>query len=166
MSPASDPPRLEPPGESNLRSLANIGQLESIAASAETLSRYFKNAKRLLRDAAQKNVSIETRCIAAYTAAHLLSLGALHVRGYGPGRKSGHRAIVFQTLAPAVGADNSVMRPLGTYHRKRNRAEYDGWNHFGEPDLSDLTRLCASIWTLTRRWLEAHNPDLLAAMKP
>ena len=154
------------PGESNLRNLANIGQIESVPSHPEIFSRYFANAKRLLSDAGQQNISLETRCIAAYTAAHFLSLGALYIRGYAPGRKRGHRAIVFQTLAPAIGADHFVMAPLGAYHRKRNKLEYDGWNDFGETDLADLRNLCASVWTLTRRWLVVHNPDYLAAMKP
>jgi len=161
MDLASIPLALEHTGETNLRNLANIGQIERIEPNAEMFSRYFVSAKRLLRDSSQSNVSIETRCIAAYTAAHQLCLAALYMRGFAPGRKLGHRAIVFQTLAPAVGADHTVMQPLGNYHRKRNRAEYNGWNEFDEADLTDLTRLCACVWSLTRKWLELYEPRFL-----
>lgn len=94
-------------GESNLRNLVAIGHLEAVAVEADLLVKWVMNATRLLSDARQSGVSIQTRCIAAYTAAHMLSLAALHVRGYAPSKTHGHRAIVFQTLAPVIGADPS-----------------------------------------------------------
>jgi hypothetical protein len=147
-------------GEGNLQNLAEIGQLDRVEPRAETIGRLRDNAKRLLTDAAVEAISIETRCIAAYTAAHLLSLAALHLRGYAPSKNHGHRAIVFQTLQSAVGADPAIIIPLSSFHQKRNRAEYEGLNEFSTADLEQLKKLCGQVWAKCLAWLNAFRPDL------
>jgi hypothetical protein len=148
-------------GEESLQRLAAIGQLRRITADPAFVLRLLGNSRRLLKDAQQEAVSIETRCIAAYSAAHLLSLAALHARGFEPIPSRGHRTLVFQTLAPAIGAQHTLLVPLAEFHKKRNEVEYRGANAFRLEDVTHLIRLCGMVWSLCRSWLQANRPDFL-----
>jgi hypothetical protein len=68
------------------------------------------SGKARLTDAANEDLSIESRFDLAYNAAHALALAALRRMGY----RSSNRHLVFQTLPHTAGVPASVWRVLST----------------------------------------------------
>ena len=79
-------------------------------------------ARSHLADAQLKEVSLNGRFAAVYSASHAAALAALRWHGY----RSEHRFTVFQCLAHTVQWEAARWRALDLAHQKRNRAEYEG----------------------------------------
>lgn len=87
-----------------------------------------------LKDAANVNLSLDSRFDLAYNAAHALSLAALRWHGY----RSGNRYIVFQVLQHTLGLGPDTWRVLAKAHDLRNASEYVGRFDVDERLVTDL----------------------------
>ena len=106
--------------------------LERLAGPGKSLSveapdaKEFEGLKRAglarLRDASNRQNSLEGRFDLAYNAAHALSLAALRWHGY----RSENRYLVFQSLTHTLALEAAQWRVLDQAHNKRNLAEYEG----------------------------------------
>lgn len=144
-----------------LANLVKIGQLKTEATSRDELAGYLNHAAQCLKDAAVPEVSASGRFEFAYTAAHALALAALRANGLRPDRGTGHRAIVFQSLAHTIGAPEDLWSVLSRYHTKRNKSEYSQWAEITAVEATDLLQLAGVLETRVRDWLRAHHPKLL-----
>lgn len=126
--------------------LENLRDLKPEAPDAGELLRLIQVARSRLRDAAQPDLSIESRFSLAYGAAHAVSLAALRRLGY----RTDKRYLVFQLLPQTLGLDASVWRVLDRAHEKRNLLEYEGMTDI-EPQLVADTLVAAgqvlAAWT-------------------
>ncbi len=109
-----------------------------------------RSASARLGDAANANLSLESRFDLAYNAAHALCLAALRRHGY----RSANRYIVFQLLPHTLGLGPEVWRVLAKCHDIRNRAEYEGDLELSERLVTDLLDACSAV---------AHSLDALAS---
>lgn len=96
-----------------------------------------------LKDAANDQLSLESRFDLAYNAAHALCLAALRRRGYRPA----NRYIVFQLLPHTLGLGPDVWRVLAKCHDVRNLGEYEGDLSVDERLLADLVAACRKVAT-------------------
>lgn len=103
---------------------------------AKEFSGLQRSALARLKDARNKELSVEGRFDLAYNAAHALCLAALRWHGY----RSGNRFIVFQLLPNTLGLGPDVWRVLSKCHEIRNLGEYEG-------DLSVDERIVADLIT-------------------
>lgn len=87
-----------------------------------------------LRDATNKELSLEGRFDLAYNAAHALCLAALRWHGY----RAANRYIVFQVLPHTLGLGAEVWRVLAKCHELRNLGEYEGDLNIDDRLLADL----------------------------
>lgn len=94
-----------------------------------------------LKDAQNREVSLEGRFDLAYNAGHALCLAALRYRGYRPS----NRYIVFQTLPHTLGLGPQVWRVLAKCHEIRNLGEYEGDLDIDERILGDLIGACKAV---------------------
>ena len=84
-----------------------------MAAEIEGLQR---SGEARLSDAANVDLSLESRFDLAYNAAHALALAALRRFGY----RSANRYIVFPALAHTLGLPPAIWRVLAKGHESRN----------------------------------------------
>ena len=100
-----------------------------------------RSANARLKDALNKNLSLESRFDLAYNAAHALCLAALRSHGY----SASNRNIVFQHLPHTLGLGPEVCRELSKCHDIRNLGEYEGDLNVDERIVTDLTAACQLV---------------------
>lgn len=124
-----------------LDNLVKIRQLAAEPRNETEIRRLLRMAQTHLADAQQTSVSVEGRYLSAYAAGHSAGLAALRHHGY----RSENRYIVFQSLTHTLGWPAERWRLLDAAHRARNLAEYEG---FMEVELSQVTELTRVVATL------------------
>ena len=94
-----------------------------------------------LKDAYYATLSLESRFVLGYNAAHALSLAALRWHGY----RSSNRYIVFQLLSHTLGLGPEVWRVLAKCHDIRNLGEYEGDLNVDDRIVADLLTACKTV---------------------
>jgi hypothetical protein len=94
-------------------------------------------------------VSVEGRYLSAYAAGHSAGLAALRHHGY----RSENRYIVFQSLTHTLGWPAERWRLLDAAHRARNLAEYEGFMEVELSQVTELTRVVATLLEDAQRML-------------
>lgn len=129
---------------SPLEALAGPGRpLKPEPPDPREFANFLRSATVHLRDAANPDLSLESRFLLTYNAAHALCLAALRYRGYRPSS----RFIVFQVLPHTLGLGPEVWRVIAKAHEVRNVSEYEGESRVNErlaADLLDATRKVAA----------------------
>lgn len=125
--------------------------LERLAGPGKSLSaeppdaREFEGLKRAglarLKDAGNRQNSLEGRFDLAYNAAHALCLAALRYRGF----RGANRFIVFQVLPHTLELGPEVWRVLAKGHEIRNLGEYEGDLNIDERIVTDLIAACSEV---------------------
>jgi hypothetical protein len=117
-----------------LDNLVRIDKLKRERCTAREFRGLVGSAEARLSDAANTELTLDSRFDLAYNAAHALALAALRYRGY----RSNDRYIVFQVLPHTIGMATAVVRVFATCHNRRNRVEYEGMIDINETLVSDL----------------------------
>jgi hypothetical protein len=117
-----------------LEHLVRIGQLKREPPRAAEVEGLIRSGAARLHDAANSDLSLESRFDLAYNAAHALALAALRLRGY----RSENRFLAFQTLPHTLSIATAVWRVLAKGHETRNLAEYEGAVEIDEHLVDDL----------------------------
>ena len=125
--------------------------LERLAGPGKSLSAEppdageFQGLKRAglarLKDAGNRQNSLEGRFDLVYNAAHALCLAALRYRGF----RAGNRYIVFQVLPHTLELGPEVWRVLAKGHEIRNLGEYEGDLNIDERIVADLIAACSEV---------------------
>jgi hypothetical protein len=125
--------------------------LERLAGPGKSLSAEppdpgeFEGLKRAglarLKDAANRQNSLEGRFDLAYNAAHALCLAALRYRGF----RAAKRYVVFQVLPHTLELGPEVWRVLAKGHEIRNLGEYEGDLNIDERVVADLIAACSEV---------------------
>jgi hypothetical protein len=120
-----------------LERLVATGLLEREAAIRGEFEGLIREAGMLLRDAHNKDLSLESRFHLAYSAAHSIALAALRWHGYRP---RNNRQVVFQALAHTMNTPAATWRMLARSHAERNKQEYEGAGEITEALFRDLLK--------------------------
>ncbi len=108
-------------------------------------AREFEGLKRAglarLKDADNRENSLEGRFDLVYNAAHALCLAALRYHGFRPA----NRYVVFQALPHTLALGPEVWRVLAKGHEIRNRGEYEGDLSIDERLITDLIAACSQV---------------------
>ncbi len=100
-----------------------------------------------LHDAANTELSLESRFDLAYNAAHALCLAALRSHGF----RAKHRYIVFQVVPHTLGLGPEVWRILAKAHDTRNLGEYEGDLNVDERLVTDLVVAAQTVATAVQQ---------------
>ena len=100
-----------------------------------------RSAQGRLRDAARKDLTLDSRFDLAYGAAHALCLAALRRRGY----RATQRYIVFQALPHTLELGPEVWRVLSRCHELRNLAEYEVESQATDELVEELISICQRL---------------------
>ena len=129
-----------------LENLVKIGQLKREPPAAGEIEGLRRSGEARLSDAANPDLSLESRFDLAYNAAHALALAALRRLGY----RSPNRYLVFQTLAHTLGLPPTTWRVLAKGHESRNLAEYEGLLSVDERLVDDMIAAATTVLTALR----------------
>ena len=130
--------------------LERLKDLAAETPDAKEFAGLRKGGLARLKDAANKDNSLESRFDLAYNAAHSLCLAALRYRGYRPK----NRYIVFQVLPHTLDLGAEVWRVLAKCHDLRNKGAYEGDLDVDDRILADLLAACGTV----AKALEALKP--------
>ena len=147
----------------SLGNLVRIGQLNAHVSNAEEVERMLAAARRNIADSKATTISDETRYDAAYKAIMQCAMLGLYANGYRPSTSTpGHHQTMIQSLELSMGVPSAVWRVLDALRRKRNLNDYSG--DLIEPaSLRECVQQAQALLDVTRSWLQANRPDLLAA---
>jgi len=129
-----------------LENLVKIGQLKREPPAAGEVEGLQRSGEARLSDAANPDLSLESRFDLAYNAAHALALAALRRLGY----RSANRYLVFQTLSHTLGLPPATWRVLAKGHESRNLAEYEGLLSVDERLVDDMVAAATTVLTALR----------------
>ena len=146
----------------SLENLLKINQLQRHTATAQEVQRLLAAANRNLADSGVNGLSDETRFDAAYKAIMQCAMVGLYAQGYRPSTGApGHHQTMIQSLELSMGVPPAVWRVLDALRRKRNLNDYSG--DLIEPaSLRECVEQAQALLDVTRSWLQANRPDLLA----
>ncbi len=117
------------------------GPLKAEPPDEAEIAGLMRSAQGRLKDAARKDLTLDSRFDLAYGAAHALCLVALRRRGY----RATQRYIVFQALPHTLGLGPEVWRVLSRCHELRNLAEYEGESQATEELVEELISICQRL---------------------
>lgn len=125
-----------------LDNLVRARELHAEPPDQNELNGMFQDASAWLKDANNVSLSLVSRFVLAYDAAHALSLAALRWHGYRPTR---NRYIVFQCLEHTVRFEKGRIRFLSMCHDRRNRVHYEGSNVVDEQMVKELLDVASAL---------------------
>jgi hypothetical protein len=128
-------------GTAALDNLVRIGQLKKEPSGGAEAGKLLQIAREHLADAQLKEVSLNGRFAAVYSASHAAALAALRWHGY----RAENRFTVFQCLTHTVQWEAARWRALDLAHQKRNRAEYEGSFDVEESTVVELIVLTKAL---------------------
>lgn len=124
-----------------LETLVRIGKLKREPPSETELAGLMRSGQARLQDAANPDLTLESRFDLAYNAAHALALAALRRLGF----RSENRYLVFQALPHTLGLPPAMWRVLAKGHERRNQWEYGGWLEVDERLLEGVIAAAKAI---------------------
>jgi hypothetical protein len=146
-----------------LQDWCSSGWLLGHETSAEEIRGMLAVADRDLRDAASENLSDDWRFNIAYNAALQLAGAALAAAGFRVSRGGSHHHHTVHSLAHTIGADESTVRLLDRFRRKRNVAEYEAAGTVSEGEVAEMLGLADNLRDRVIGWLRSEHPRLLDA---
>ena len=117
-----------------LDNLIKTGKLKAEPYNEKEYSDLVHSGQGRLQDSLKSDLSLESRFLLAYNAAHSFSLAALRWHGY----RSTNRYVVFLALEHTLGVSSEIWRVLDLCHNRRNVAEYEGHLEVDEQLLREL----------------------------
>ena len=124
-----------------LENLVRLRRLKREPPVAEEIRGLLRSGEARLADAANRDLSLESRFDLAYNAAHALALAGLRLRGY----RSENRFLVFKVLPHTLALPPAVWRVLAKGHETRNMAEYEGALDLDEGLVADLIKAAEAV---------------------
>jgi hypothetical protein len=139
--------------------LAN-GWIERHVTSPVEVGDLLSVIERDLADCAISGLSTDARLGIAYNGALQSAVLALAAEGFRVTRERHHERAL-DTLRLTIGLDESSVRRLQTFRRKRNIADYDRAGAASEGEAADMRSLAAGLHQRVLQWIDASHPGLL-----
>lgn len=118
-------------------------------------------ADRDLNACQTPNLVSDWRFNIAYNAALQSATAALAAAGYRVERTSHHYRTI-QSLEFTIGLDESRIRMLDLFRKKRNLADYERAEIVTDAELARMIEIAAELRLGVETWIRTNHPDLLA----
>lgn len=118
-------------------------------------------ADRDLKACQTPNLVSDWRFNIAYNAALQSATAALAAAGYRVERANHHYRTI-QSLEFTVGLDQSRIRMLDLFRKKRNLADYERAEIVTDAELARMIEIAAELRHGVETWIRTNHPDLLA----
>ncbi len=132
--------------------------LQSEPSDKEEIQRLRRKIETKLDDAANTQISLDSRFDIAYEALLQIGLTALRANGLRPNSRGGHHAMALQTLDSTIGYPRDKLRLLDRFRHMRSAGLYDG---SFEPSAAEVRSLLDEVSKL-----KAHLDDWLVKSHP
>ncbi|RKY39219.1 MAG: hypothetical protein DRP72_00330 [Candidatus Omnitrophota bacterium] len=120
-----------------------------------------KLARRDIKDAKLKGLSLDRKFACAYNAVLQLATILLYCKGYKP-KGIGHHITVFEAMKEILGKDYYELADyFDSCRAKRNITDYDYAGGISEQETEELIKEAESLLKTIFRWLEMNYSDFI-----
>jgi len=145
-----------------LENLLAIHRLQKFEAAPVGIQRLLAAAERNMTDARLPGLSAENRFDTAYKTVMQCAMLGLWVSGYRTSTSQpGHHQTALQTLPKTMNIGPDTVVVLDALRKQRNLNDYEG-DQISDAAVAECLAQADALLAHTRRWLQAHRPDLLA----
>ncbi len=145
----------------NLKRLLNQGRLVKHKTSKKEITNLIEIARRDIKDAQLKNLSLDRRFACAYNAILQLATILLYCKGYKP-KGIGHHATVFEAMKEILGRNYYELADyFDSCRAKRNITDYDYAGGISEKETEELIKEAESFLKTIIRWIKMNYPDFI-----
>jgi len=145
----------------SLKRLLNQGRLTRHKTSRKEIANLIKLARRDIKDAKLKGLSLDRKFACAYNAVLQLATILLYCKGYKP-KGIGHHITVFEAMKEILGKDYYELADyFDSCRAKRNITDYDYAGGISEQETEELIKEAESLLKTILRWLEMNYSDFI-----
>ena len=145
----------------NLKQLLNQGRLIKHKTSKKEITNLIEIARRDIKDAQLKDLSLDRRFACAYNAILQLATILLYCKGYRP-KGIGHHAIVFEAMKEILGRNYYELADyFDSCRAKRNITDYDYAGGISEKETEELIKEAESFLKTIIRWIKMNYSDFI-----
>ena len=145
----------------SLKRLLNQGRLTRHKTSRKEIANLIKLARRDIKDAKLKGLSLDRKFACAYNAVLQLATILLYCKGYKP-KGIGHHITVFEAMKEILGKDYYELADyFDSCRAKRNITDYDYAGGISEQETEELIKEAESLLKTIFRWLEMNYSDFI-----
>jgi len=145
----------------SLTRLLNQGRLTRHKTSRKEIANLIKLARRDIKDAKLKGLSLDRKFACAYNAVLQLATILLYCKGYKP-KGIGHHITVFEAMKEILGKDYYELADyFDSCRAKRNITDYDYAGGISEQETEELIKEAESLLKTIFRWLEMNYSDFI-----
>ena len=145
----------------SLKRLLNQGRLVKHKTSKKEIANLIEIARRDIKDAQLKDLSLDRRFACAYNAILQLGKILLYCKGYKP-KGIGHHATVFEAMKEILGRNYYGLADyFDSCRAKRNTTDYDYAGGISEKETEELIKEAKSFLKMVVKWLKINYPDFI-----
>jgi len=144
----------------SLEDWRNDGWLTSHQSSPQEVADLLGIVDRDLKDCGTEGLSADWRFNIAYNALLQAATAALAAAGYRASRDS-HHYRVLQSLAFTAGLEESVIRQLDAFRKKRNLTGYERTGAVSEREVGEMIETARTVRQQVEMWIRKTHPELL-----
>jgi len=145
----------------NLKRLLNQGRLVKHKTSKKEIANLIEIARRDIKDAQLKSLSLDRRFACAYNATLQLATILLYCKGYRP-KGIGHHATVFEAMKEILGRNYYELADyFDSCRAKRNTTDYDYAGGISEKETEELIKEAESFLKTIIMWIKMNYSDFI-----
>jgi len=145
----------------SLKQLLNQGRLIKHKTSKKEITNLIEIARRDIKDAQLKDLSLDRRFACAYNAILQLATILLYCKGYRP-KGIGHHATVFEAMKEILGRNYYELADyFDSCRAKRNITDYDYAGGISEKETEELIKEAESFLKTIIRWIKMNYLDFI-----
>ena len=145
----------------SLKRLLNQGRLIPHKTSKKEIANLIKLARRDIKDAKLKGLSLDRKFACAYNAVLQLATILLYCKGY-KSKGIGHHATVFEAMKEILGKDYYELADYFDFCRaKRNITDYDYAGGISQQEAEELIKEAENFLRTILRWLKVNYPNFI-----
>ena len=133
--------------------------LQSEPSDKEEIQRLRRKIETKLADAANTQISLDSRFDIAYEALLQIGLTALRANGLRPNARGGHHAMALQTLDSTIGYPRDKLRLLDRFRHMRSAGLYDGSFEASAAEVRSLLDEVSKLKAHLDDWLVKSHPE-------
>ena len=144
----------------SLKKLFDNGYLRKAEPTTRDINAKFEVAVRNLRDAANEDISIDTRFRLSFEAMLVAAQALLLADGYRPAAGRGHYYSI-ETLEYTIGESRDIIILLHALAKKRHVIQYDMTGAISPEELATMMKQAKRIMNLVTAYMAAKHPEFI-----
>ncbi|MDD4889011.1 MAG: hypothetical protein PHU85_03705 [Phycisphaerae bacterium] len=136
------------------------GWLSAHRSSPQEIRDLLALADRDLKDCLAQGLSADWKFSIAYNALLQAATAGLAAAGYRAGRDS-HHYRVLQSLEFTAGLDETVLRQLDAFRKKRNLTGYERVGAVSDGEVREIIQASQMVRQQVDVWIRRNHPELL-----